>query len=65
METGGSQPGHGMLTFACLSCTEMEKDMKANGLSKPPVLSSQCQIQRVVLVLTAVVAVVIHVVWGE
>lgn len=56
MEAGGSQAGHSTLRFVCLSCTEVEKDMKANY----PLLSVQCQGEHV-LVLTAVVVTVFNI----
>lgn len=44
MEAGMSQAGRGMLRHVCLSSTEVEKDMKANGVGQPPVFSAQCQV---------------------
>ncbi len=60
MVAGGSQAGRRTLGYVCLSFTEVEKDTKANGRREPPVFSAQCQVQHVVLVLTAVVVIVFN-----
>lgn len=60
MEAAGSQAGHSTLGYVCLSCAEVEKVVKANRFREQLLFSAQCQIQRVVLVLTDVFNTTYH-----